>query len=539
MSAPLLRVDGLSVTIPTTVGDVHALEAMDLEVSRGEVVGLVGESGGGKSMLARSVVSLLPPTARTEGRVLFDDVDVFAMDDAQLASHRGHGAAMCFQSPRGALDPLRSIAGQIGDRLQAHQGLHDDRARDEAARLLLSVGIEDTARCLSAFPHELSGGMCQRVMIAMCLACDPGLLLADEPTTGLDVGLTKEILALFRDLAVQQDRGVLLISHDIASVASVSDRVVVLERGRVVERGSVQAVVRQPQHPYTRALVDAVPDVDRVSVRSRPALEPPAPPALDIRDLHIRYRSRFSRGGHHAVRGVDLRVGQGETVGLVGESGSGKTSIARAVMRLQEPSSGTLAVAGQQLGRLRRGDRRRFGGQVQMVFQDPVGALDPRRDVLDAVTEPLLAQKVARAEREDRAREVLRRTGLDDTFLDRRPHELSGGQAQRVGIARALICDPDLLVFDEPTSALDVTVQAQILELIQEVTARREAGGQLFISHDLATVRGFCDSVVVLLLGQVVEEGPTEQVFSDPQHDYTKALLAAAPRLLGPEGSTP
>ncbi|MCS5722876.1 ABC transporter ATP-binding protein [Herbiconiux sp. CPCC 203407] len=532
----LLDVRGLTVSIPTTGAAVEALRGVDLTVRAGEVVGLVGESGGGKSMLARATIGMLPARAQTGGDVLFRDQDVLGMSEAQLLEHRGHGVALCFQNPRAALEPLRTVQKQLADRLRLHQGSTGQEATAESVRLLEAVGITDTRRVLGSYPHELSGGMAQRVMIALCLACDPGLLLADEPTTGLDVTLTRDALALLRSLAVEQGRGVLLISHDIAAAVEVCDRIVVLRAGEVVEEGTTAQVLESPRSEYTRTLLAAVPDIDRpLTRRAAGPVRPedgPGGVVAEVRDAHVRYRGRIGSGGHHALRGVDLTVHRGETVGIVGESGSGKTTLARMLVGLVKPSSGRVEVAGHDLAALRGSRRRALRRSVQMVFQDPLGALDPRRTVLDAVTETLLAQGVDRPRREQRATEVLRRTGLDETFLTRLPHELSGGQAQRVGIARALVCEPELIVFDEPTSALDVTVQAQILDLITELGADGERG-QLFVSHDLATVRSFCDRVVVIYRGEVVEEGPTAEVFDSPQHPYTRRLLAAAPRLGG------
>lgn len=554
MSELLLDIRGLDVSIPLAEGAVHALCGVDLTVAAGEVVGLVGESGGGKSMLARATIGMLPPRAVSSGSVLFRGAEVSTMTEAELLQHRGHGVAMCFQNPRSALEPLRTVRKQLADRLRAHRGIVGELATAESERLIESVGITETARVLAAYPHELSGGMAQRVMIALCLACDPGLLLADEPTTGLDVTLTRDALALLRGLADDHGRGVLLISHDIAAAAQVCDRIVVLRAGEVVETGTTDQILGSPRSDYTRTLIAAVPDIDRPLPRRRtersdaelvvvatsggsksPQLQTrgaAAEPAAEVRDVHVRYASRFGSGGHHALRGVSLSVARGETVGIVGESGSGKTTLARLLLGLVMASDGEVIVNGHDLSKVRGASKRALKRSVQMVFQDPLGALDPRRTVLDAVTETLLAQGMPRAQREQRAIAVLERTGLDATFLGRLPHELSGGQAQRVGIARTLVCDPELIVFDEPTSALDVTVQAQILSLITEL-AGDASRGQIFVSHDLATVRAFCDRVVVIYLGEIVEEGTVADVFGSPQHPYTRALLAAAPRLGG------
>ncbi|MEU3163121.1 ABC transporter ATP-binding protein [Streptosporangium sp. NPDC006930] len=648
----LLSIEDLSVVIHRPGRRVAALSGVNLSVEPGEVVGLVGESGGGKSMVARSIVGLLPGGSRTTGRVLFEGTDVLTMGAAELESFRGHGAAICFQNPRGALSPTRTVGRQLVDRLVTHQALAPAPAREVAAKLFESVGIRSPRRRLDAYPHELSGGMAQRVMISLATGCAPGLLIADEPTTGLDVTLTREILNRFRLAANAERRGVLLISHDLASIAEVCDRVVVLYAGTVVESGPGPQVLDEPAHPYTRALLRSVPDIDGRAViatpgampllseapsscpfvprcahatelcvaerphartlssdwsaacfhpRSGPLTEPltepltgpltgpldapspslTEPPArtaavstgegtrpaqgtssgagtrpgkgtrsgektdpgegtrpgggtggevLRVEDAHVVYGSRFGGGGHHALRGVSLSVAAGETLGVVGESGCGKSTLARLMLGLVAPSTGRVEVAGRVLSKVRGRELRRLRTRAQLVFQDPVGSLSPRRTVQDAIGEPLRAAGVPAAERVSRVAGVLERMELDPSILGRRPHELSGGQAQRVGIARALVGDPDLIVFDEPTSALDVTVQAQILKVIAEVSGDRSRGS-VFISHDLATVRGFCDRVVVLYLGRIVEEGPVEEVFGNPLHPYTRALLSSAPSL--------
>ncbi|MEU7758456.1 MULTISPECIES: ABC transporter ATP-binding protein [Micromonospora] len=610
----MLSIENLSVTIRRPGRQVAALSGVSFAVRPGEVVGLVGESGGGKSMVARAVVGLLPGGSHATGRVLFGDSDVLRMDDAALAAHRGRGVAICFQNPRGALSPTRTIGKQLVDRLATHQEMSGERAREAARELFEAVGIRSPQRRLDAYAHELSGGMAQRVMISLATGCAPELLIADEPTTGLDVTLTREILRQFRHAADTDGRGVLLISHDLASIAEVCDRVVVLYAGTVVESGPAAQVLREPAHPYTRALLRSVPDVggrpvvatpgamplltqaphncpfvarcahaDGTCSSRRPATVPvpgggewslacfhpqtrpldadvpraahtpaasgviaagtdPKPAVLEIEDAHVVYRSRFGSGGHHALRGVTLRLGPGETLGVVGESGCGKSTLAKLVMGLVAPTSGTVTVAGQALvkqpGRTRPRGRalRRARTRAQLVFQDPIGSLSPRRPVGDSIAEPLRAAGLSPAQREARVTAVLDRMELDRSILQRYPHELSGGQAQRIGIARALVGEPDLIVFDEPTSALDVTVQAQILDVIADVAADADRAS-VFISHDLATVRGFADRVVVLYLGRVVEEGPVDVVFDTPRHPYTRALLGSAPRLGGTTGS--
>ncbi len=604
MTDPLLHVDDISVAIHGRNGVVQALSNAELTVAPGEVVALVGESGGGKSMLARTVIRSLPRGSKVTGRVVLDGREVMSMTPSELRDHRGGGAALCFQNPRRALAPLRTVGRQLTDRLQAHQGLNRDDSEAAALQLLRDVGLRDPLKRLHAYPHELSGGMAQRVMVAAALACRPKVLIADEPTTGLDVTLTREVLQLFRNIADESGRGVLLVSHDLASVASASDRIVVLYAGSVVETGPTRDVLDNPRHPYTRTLLRSVPDLDGRKVvvtpgampilhevpqgcpfaercelvddtcrRSRPRLEsvagvdgdrtvacfhPAAPDApdprpigigpvqhgstvpthnapsaeyvVDVRDAHVTYPGRIGAPGHHALRGVTFQVARGETLGIVGESGCGKSTLARMVMGLIAPSAGTVRVADYDVGDLRRGDRSGFRSTIQMVFQDPVGSLSPRRTVQQAIAEPMTAAGIPDAERVRRSRELMHRVGLDEVMLTRRPHELSGGQAQRVSVARALSVDPRVVVFDEPTSALDVTVQAQILELVEEIA---EGGDRafVFISHDLATVRTMCDRVAVLYLGKIVEIGTSDEIFSSPRHPYTRALLDSTPRI--------
>lgn len=620
-SSELLSISDLSVVISTAQRRVAALSNVDLTVSPGEVVGLVGESGGGKSMVARSIVGLLPRGAAVTGRVDFAGDDVLTMDARRLTAHRGGGAAICFQNPRGALSPTRTVGRQLTDRLAAHQGVTGDRALDGAIALFERVGIRSARQRLNAYPHELSGGMAQRVMISLAVGCAPGLLIADEPTTGLDVTLTGEILRQFRQAADDDRRGVLLISHDLASIAQVCDRIVVLYAGTVVEDGPAERVLRRPAHPYTHALVRSVPEIDGRPVEvtpgampllaeaptacpfadrcaavtqecrsARPRLEPgrmdsgriacfhplsdeapirvlasrtpaepdsaaapaqqPEPvaqnglqPVLEVKDAHVVYQSRFGSGGHHALRGVTLSIHPGEAVGVVGESGCGKSTLAKLMVGLVQPSSGTVSLAGQLIGSdgraVVRGRRlRRLRSRAQMVFQDPIGSLSPRRTVADAIAEPLRSRKVPAGQRKTLVDAAVTAMKLDSSVLSRRPHQLSGGQAQRIGIARALVADPDVVVFDEPTSALDVTVAAQILDVISQVAADR-ARAMVFISHDLAVVRGFADRVVVLYLGRVVEEGPVDEVFEHPRHPYTRALLSAVPSLQQAPGATP
>jgi peptide/nickel transport system ATP-binding protein len=575
-------------------GRVAAISSLELTLDRGEVLGLVGESGAGKTMVARAITGLLPESAAAQGEVLFNGRNVLTMTERELHRHRGAGAALCFQTPRAAIAPTRRVGHQVEDRLRAH------RVFTRTPRSLFEeVGIRSPARWLRAYAHELSGGMAQRTMISLALACAPALLVADEPTTGLDVTLTRGILALLRRTATDEDRAVLIISHDLAAIAEVCDRVAVLYAGVLVEEGPARAVLRRPAHPYTAALLEAAPDVSGAPVSAiggtmptlteapracpfaprcplsiadcvaeRPALRAPAPgrrvacvraeevlgrgtalptslhvaaapnrdtsgaPLLELSSIEVVYGARFGRGGFRALRGVDLSLDRGEALGIVGESGCGKSTLGRVALGLVRPSSGLVRFDGLELQRLRDRDLRRLRRRMQMVFQDPFDTLNPRRTVAQTLEDSLRPLDLPRAAVSDRIDAALRRVGLEPALRGRRRSELSGGQAQRVGIARALVPDPELVVFDEPTSALDATVQAQILDLVASLM-RERSRSYLFISHDLATIRAVCDRVVVLYLGKVVEEGAVERVFERPLHPYTRALLSSAPSLRG------
>jgi peptide/nickel transport system ATP-binding protein len=592
--SPLLEIRGLSVRIETPARTVAAVSDVSLEIDRGEVVGLVGESGAGKTMLARALTALLPRAAETTGEVLFDGLDVLLAEGEELRQHRGSGAALCFQNPRRALAPLRRVGSQIDDRLDAHYDGTEERPT--AVQMLEQVGIRAAAKRVDAYPHELSGGMAQRVMFSLALACFPKLVVADEPTTGLDVTLTRGILELLRRAAREEDRAVLVISHDIAAIAQVCDRIVVMYGGLLVEQGPARSVLHSPAHPYTAALLDSVPDVSGGPLRTLPGVMPQfaAPPSgcpfsarcalaepacnaavpamrqvgdawsaacihagearvsavaavagsgavrrpgpagvvAEVRDLEVVHGSRFGRGGHRALRGVSLSVSAGETLGVVGESGCGKTTLARAMLGLLRPTGGSVLFEGRDISTLSRRELLRTRRRMQLVAQDPIDALDPRRTIRQTLEDSLRLLEVPRADGERRIADVIEQVALDRSILHARRHELSGGQAQRVGIARALLMDPDLVVFDEPTSALDVTVQAQILELIAEVMERRQRA-YVFVSHDLATVRTVSDRVVVLYLGTIVEEGDAERLFARPLHPYTRALFAGIPSLRG------
>ncbi|WP_412544047.1 ABC transporter ATP-binding protein [Longispora sp. K20-0274] len=513
---PLLSVEGVSVSF----GDTAAAVDVSFTLAPREVLAVVGESGSGKTVTALSLLGLLPGTATVTGRALLNGVDLYTRTPADLRAVRGNDIGMVFQEPMTALNPVFTIGNQLVEAVRTHQDVTRRAARRRAAELLDLVGLPEPRRTLRSYPHELSGGQLQRVVIAMAIANDPILLVADEPTTALDVTVQAEILELLRDLRDRLGTAILLITHDMGVVADLADRVLVMLDGRVVEHGEVRAVFGAPGDRYTKRLLDAV-----VSLGGGTRTAPPAaPPVLDIRDLTV-----VHRGGVRAVDQVSLTVGPGEVLGLVGESGSGKTTVANTVAGLLRPTTGEVRVLGEDLTKINRTTLRRVRGRIGVVFQDPVSSLNPRATVADSVSEPLRLHGDPRgAELAHRVDDLLDAVRLSPNLRDRYPHELSGGQRQRVGLARALALDPALLIADEPTSALDVSVQAQVLDLFRDLQARL-GFACLFISHDLAVVERLADRVAVMHRGTLVEQGPTSRVLSDPTHDYTRRLLAAAP----------
>ena len=528
MTEPALRVENLSVGF----GSVRAVRDVSFTLSRGEVLGIVGESGSGKSVTCRAMLGLLPARARVAGRVLHAGRDLLAMSPAEMQQVRGRRISMIFQNPSSHLDPLMSIGAHVAEPLRRHFGLTRRDARARATELLQSVKIRDAAARYGAYPHQLSGGMKQRVLIASALACEPAILLADEPTTALDVTVQARILELLRELNRSRGLSVVLVSHDLGVIAEICDRVVVMRHGQVVEEGPVADVVTRPRHDYTRVLIGSQP--------GRLAAEPHAakgeePPLLEIQDLSVHFPVAglpfAARPPVRALDGISLSVRAGECFGVVGESGSGKSTLARAVIRLLEPSGGTIRHKGRDVGALAGTALAAYRREVQMAFQSPYDSLNPRMTALRTIAEPIwrhgLANKHAAL---DRAAELMEQVELPAELADRRPHELSGGQCQRVGIARALALSPGLLIADEITSALDVTIQAQILALLRRLRRERNLT-VLYISHDLAVVRHLCDRVAIFQAGRIVESGPTDRVFAAPSDPYTAELIAAAPDL--------
>ncbi|GHF19346.1 ABC transporter ATP-binding protein [Streptomyces spiralis] len=499
-------------------GSLRAVDGLSFRLERGAALALVGESGSGKSTVASALLGLHRGTgARVGGSVHVAGVDVEAVSDEELRRLRGAKAAMVFQDPLSALDPYYAIGDQIAEVYRVHTRASRRAARARAVEVLDRVGIPDAVRRSRSRPHEFSGGMRQRALIAMALACEPDLLIADEPTTALDVTVQAQILDLLHRLREETGTGLLLVTHDVGVAAESVDEVLVMRHGRVVEHGPVSAVLRSPSHTYTRELLGAVPRVDAPRTGSTATDEV----VLEATGL----RREFGRGkrAFPAVDGVSLTIRRGETLGVVGESGSGKTTLGRMLVGLLEPTAGTIRYEGQP--------HTGVNPAVQMVFQDPVSSLNPRRSVGESIADPLRARgEKDEARIRGRVTELLERVGLEGAHYDRYPHEFSGGQRQRVGIARALAADPRVIVCDEPVSALDVTTQAQVVALLAEL--QRELGLALvFVAHDLAVVRQVSDRVVVMRKGRVVEEGPADEVYDSPRDPYTKQLLAAVPAL--------
>ncbi len=544
----LLAIEGLGVGFSTRHGPVQALHEVSLAIGPGQTLGVVGESGSGKSVTALAAMRLLDRAGRvTAGRILFGGRDISRAAPGELRKLRGAAISMIFQNPRAALNPIRTVGQQISDVLRAHAGMSAGEARGRALAALEAVQIRDAAQRMSAYPAELSGGMCQRVMIAMAIACEPALLIADEPTTGLDVTTQKTVMDLLAGIAAARGMATMLITHDLGLAARYCGRIAVMEQGRVVEQGDTATLFDAPQHPYTRRLIAASPtrtstlaDLAQGGAQGG-AQEAPPVVARPIRHkpgdgplLQVRNLVKTFDGGVKAVGGVSFNLVAGGSLGLVGESGSGKSTLSRIICRLIDASAGDVILAGESIGGIpardfHRSPRRR---EVQIVFQDPHDSLNPRFTARDCIAHPLRRLEHMRdgAALDARVNQAADRAGLPAALLGRYPHQLSGGQKARVGIARAIATRPRLLVLDEPTAALDVSIQAVILQLLDRL--RREDGmALLFVSHDLNVVRMLCDELVVLQNGLVVEAGPSAAVFARPQAPYTQALLDAIPHL--------
>jgi peptide/nickel transport system ATP-binding protein len=529
MTKPVLDVQGLTVRLPAGADRVNAVENVSFAVAPGEIVCVVGESGSGKSVTAHAVMGLLPPgqLTATAGRILLEGDDLLQKSPAEMRRIRGDRISMIFQEPMTALNPVMQVGDQIAEVLDIHTKLNERERRQRVLDVMQSVHLPEPERLIDVYPHQLSGGQRQRIMIAAALVLDPVLLIADEPTTALDVTTQAQILKLIKELRARRNTGVLFITHDFGVVAEVAHRVVVMQHGRVVEQGRTEDVLRRPRDDYTRMLIRSVPSL------SPPAREPitAAPIVLQTNDLNKTYISGgffAKRREVKAVKDVNLQVRRGETLGVVGESGSGKSTVARCIARLIEPTDGAILIEGADVAKLGARALRPHRKRVQIVFQDPYRSLNPRRTVGAAITEGPVNFGMAESEAVTRARNLMRLVGLDPDALTRFPHQFSGGQRQRICIARALAMEPEILVADEPVSALDVSVQAQVLELIDDVRKRFNLA-VLFITHDLRVAAQVCDRIAVMHKGEVVEEGTTAAVFAAPKHAYTRALFDSAP----------
>jgi peptide/nickel transport system ATP-binding protein len=521
----LLALDNLVCTLDGT----PILRGVDLRVKQGEIVGLVGESGSGKSMTALAIMQLLPEHARLSGEILFDGRDLMQTSEAEMCAIRGRDIGLIFQEPMTALNPLKTVADQIAETFMLHEGIAYADALDKARGAMDRVGLEDIPA--TRYPHELSGGQRQRIVIAMAIACRPKLIIADEPTSALDVTTQAQILALLREIARENGAALLLISHDLAVVASMADRIAVMKDGCIVEEGEARAFFGAMRDPYARALYEA--SVHRPVRHTDTRFPTPFFIADDCTRLYR--KPRLFRPDPLPVRAVDkvsLAIRPGESVGLVGESGSGKSTMARALLGLDPLDAGTIMLDGVRLNPARKQHRLLLRRKVQMVFQDPYSSFDPRRTIGWSIAEALghLTEPVSEVERKQRVASLLVLVGLAPDFAARYPHEMSGGQRQRAAIARALMTDPELIVLDEPVSALDVSIRARILDLLAELQSRR-AVAYLFITHDLSLLRAVTDRTLVMQKGKIVEEGATFDLLDRPQHAYTRALIAASPDL--------
>ena len=545
---PLLLVDALKVSFAQTGSNVEAVKNISFQVNAGEILALVGESGSGKSVTARTLTGLAGPHAQVQARALSltghdgRTIDLRQLSNSDWQQIRGKEIGFVLQDALVSLDPLRTIGSEVAEPMHIHRTYPPAEILAQVESLLLQVGIADPLNRMGQRPHELSGGLRQRALIASAIAAGPKLLIADEPTTALDVTIQQRILQVFRLLA-QADHGVLLITHDLSVVAQVADRVVVMQNGEAVETGTTAQVLAAPEHPYTRRLLAAIPGAHtrgRWLAGAPPLVETPLTaqqhsrqasrlyqgPALDVQEVSVAFR-RPDGSRHQALDRVSLQLAWGETLGLVGESGSGKTTLGKVVLALQAAQQGLVLLAGQPWSELREGQRRLLRGRIQTITQDPLGSFDPRYRVEQIIEQPLkLNGSLSAAERRTKMASLLQLVGLHSNLLQRRPQALSGGQRQRVAIAQALACDPDILICDEPVSALDVTTQAQVLDLL--IALQHKLGlTMLFISHDLGVVQHMSHRIAVMQGGQIVESGPTAQIVSAPQHAYTQQLLSA------------
>jgi peptide/nickel transport system ATP-binding protein len=526
----LLEIENLWLSI----GQTPVLRGVELSVAAGEVTGLVGESGSGKSMTALTAMRLLPHGARATGRLSFDGIDILAATEDQMCALRGDDIGMVFQEPMTALNPLKTIGEQVAEGIRWHTSASRAAAEERARQMLDRVGLPSAKFPLSRYPHELSGGQRQRVVIAMACALKPKLLIADEPTTALDVVLQAQILDLLRDLVAESRMGLLLISHDLAVVTEMADRITILRHGEVMEAGETVETLSRQQHPYTRQLAQAS---IHVPARAKPHPPVSSQPLLEVERVSREYSGRrlslFRRAAPvRAVDDVSLSIAPGQSVALVGRSGCGKSTLARLILALDRPTSGTIRFRGETITGKSETELKPARREMQVVFQDPYGSFDPRQKVEKLVAEPLhvLERQPGRADRRERVAQALREVGLDPRDMDKYPHEFSGGQRQRLSIARAIITRPKLVVADEPVSALDVSIRAQILDLFAELNQKLGIG-YLFITHDLTVARAITDEMLIMDEGKIVERGKTTELLDHPRSDAAKALVEAAPDL--------
>jgi oligopeptide/dipeptide ABC transporter ATP-binding protein len=538
MATPIFEVKNLDVRFSTPDGEVHAVKNANFRIDEGECLGVVGESGSGKSQLFLSTLGLLSANGRVSGSVLYRGREILGLPEKDLNELRGAKIAMIFQDPLTSLTPHMTVGAQLIETLRVHRHVPVQDAQRQVLDALELVRIPEAKQRMRQYPHELSGGMRQRVMIAMATLCGPDLLIADEPTTALDVTVQAQILEIMRDLKAELKTAIVIVSHDMGVIAGLADDVQVMRKGEIVETGKVDAIFYSPQHAYTRMLLDAMPRVDRPDRPGHPPLTPLPPDPkllLDVRDVKVHFPVRTgglfaAKKALRAVDGVSFVLHEGETLGVVGESGCGKSTLARAVLKLLPKTDGAVVWCGRDLGTMQRDAIRRLRKDLQIVFQDPLASLDPRMTIGQSIAEPLrtLKPELSRDAVRREVADMMARVGLEPGWINRYPHEFSGGQNQRVGIARAMIVKPRLVICDEAVSALDVSIQAQVVDLLMQLQAEFRTS-MIFISHDLSVVRQVSHRVMVLYLGRVVEMAGRNAIYDNPQHPYTRALIGAAP----------
>jgi len=525
----LLEIQNLSISLPDGGDRSHAVDKLNLDIIENEILCVVGESGSGKSMMARSIMGLLPKRLKiTEGEIKFEDRYINNLTPKQLQEIRGLSIAMIFQEPMSALNPLHSIGKQIEEVLLLHTSIKKKERRQRILEMLSAVHLPDPQQVMYAYPHEISGGQRQRAMIAMALILEPKILIADEPTTALDVTTQAQILKLIRDLQIEKQTGVIFITHDFGVVAEIADRIAVMKDGQLVEENEAQVILNSPKHIYTQELIRSVPDL-----KAPKLVDSSKPVLLKVDNLEKTYKRRrgflsSSKSEVYAVNKIQFTLREGETIGLVGESGSGKSTVARCIVKLVSSDGGSILYQQKDLTQMDRKSMMPYRKDIQMIFQDPYGSLNPRLTVGQMVAQGPIIHGEKQIKAFQKAKEILDLVGLGPLSANRYPHEFSGGQRQRIGIARALALDPKILIADEPVSALDVSIQAQVLKLLGQIKQKLNFS-MLFITHDLRVAAQVCDKIAVMYQGKLVEIGSTGKVFEDPQHEYTQSLLDSIP----------